>query len=196
VRVSEQIIEHPEAITIQQIQEENNAEVRRVLIERYGLSRYLVDSRAKKIAEDGFGELYRSEIPNDQPLVMVKVVNSTPEPDGSGKPYFLRVHPEVRPLLSKGEELASRKTTHNGWNTWLIVSGRPRQSGCKDGANPVSGLVQATNGDFYGTTATDKAGGLLFGGRVFKITPGGTLTTRPSCSRARHSSPLQFPQGR
>jgi uncharacterized repeat protein (TIGR03803 family) len=44
-----------------------------------------------------------------------------------------------------------------------------------DGANPTAGLVQATNGDLYGTTY---AGGPGVGfGTVFKITPGGTLTT-------------------
>ena len=56
----------------------------------------------EKIAEDEFGELYRSELPGDEPLVMVKVINSTPEPDGSSKPYFLRVHPEARLLLKDG----------------------------------------------------------------------------------------------
>ena len=35
----------------------------------------------------------------DEPLVMVEVVNSTPERDGTMKHYFLRVHPELRPLL-------------------------------------------------------------------------------------------------
>jgi len=48
------------------------------------------------------------------------------------------------------------------------------QSGCGDGANPLGGLVQATNGNFYGTTA---AGGLYNSGTVFKITPSGALTT-------------------
>jgi len=43
---------------------------------------------------------------------------------------------------------------------------------CADGADPLAGLVQATNGDFYGTT-----GGGGPGGTVFKITPSGTLTT-------------------
>jgi uncharacterized repeat protein (TIGR03803 family) len=47
------------------------------------------------------------------------------------------------------------------------------QSGCTDGMYPV-GLVQATNGDFYGTTAE---GGTYDAGTVFKITPSGTLTT-------------------
>ena len=39
---------------------------------------------------------------------------------------------------------------------------------------PLGGLVQATNGDFYGTTYYGGANG---SGTVFKITPGGTLTT-------------------
>ena len=43
-----------------------------------------------------------------------------------------------------------------------------------DGANPIAGLVQATDGNFYGTTY---AGGASDWGTVFKITSGGTLTT-------------------
>jgi uncharacterized repeat protein (TIGR03803 family) len=53
-----------------------------------------------------------------------------------------------------------------------------------DGANPYAGLVQATDGNFYGTTYTGGANGnaicTVYGpgcGTVFKITPGGTLTT-------------------
>jgi len=48
------------------------------------------------------------------------------------------------------------------------------QRGCTDGANPEAALVQATNGDLYGTTVEGGTGG---GGTVFKITPAGTLTT-------------------
>ena len=48
------------------------------------------------------------------------------------------------------------------------------QPGCADGWNPHAGVIQATDGDFYGTT--DGAG--AYGdGTVFKITPNGTLTT-------------------
>ncbi len=47
-------------------------------------------------------------------------------------------------------------------------------SGCTDGYYPVAGLVQGANGDFYGTTS---GGGAIGEGIVFKITPGGTLTT-------------------
>jgi uncharacterized repeat protein (TIGR03803 family) len=48
------------------------------------------------------------------------------------------------------------------------------ESGCTDGNEPVAGLVQATDGDFYGTTYIGGANG---GGTVFTITPSGTLTT-------------------
>jgi uncharacterized repeat protein (TIGR03803 family) len=44
-----------------------------------------------------------------------------------------------------------------------------------DGANPFARLVQGTDGNFYGTTAG--GGANLYYGTVFKITPGGTLTT-------------------
>jgi uncharacterized repeat protein (TIGR03803 family) len=58
---------------------------------------------------------------------------------------------------------------------------------CTDGAVPGTALIQAANGDFYGTT---ELGGLnpSPGGTVFKITPTGTLTTlysfcsQPNCA--------------
>ncbi len=48
------------------------------------------------------------------------------------------------------------------------------QNGCTDGDNPYAGLVQATNGNLYGTTAGGGASGL---GTVFQITPSGALKT-------------------
>jgi uncharacterized repeat protein (TIGR03803 family) len=48
------------------------------------------------------------------------------------------------------------------------------QSGYTDGSSPYAGLVQAANGDLYGTASSGGASG---NGTVFKITPSGTLTT-------------------
>ena len=45
---------------------------------------------------------------------------------------------------------------------------------CTDGLLPRAGLIQATDGMFYGTTAE---GGAFFDGTVFSITAGGRLTT-------------------
>ena len=60
------------------------------------------------------------------------------------------------------------------------------QTNCTDGFAP-SGLIQATNGNFYGSTQAGGAGGQLGAGSVFKLTPGGTLTTLYSflCSQSK-----------
>jgi uncharacterized repeat protein (TIGR03803 family) len=49
------------------------------------------------------------------------------------------------------------------------------QADCTDGAYPYAGLVQATNGNFYGTT--NDGGANRYYGSVFQITPAGKLTT-------------------
>lgn len=96
VAVTKQIIEHPETITIEQIEKESNAEVRRIMCERYGWQRYYHDCGAKEIDRDPrFGVLYRKEMPDDETLVFVDVENSTPESDGTNKHYILRVEPNA-----------------------------------------------------------------------------------------------------
>ncbi len=48
------------------------------------------------------------------------------------------------------------------------------QAGCSDGYNPAAGLVQALDGDFYGTTYRGGANGF---GTIFKVSQSGALTT-------------------
>ena len=60
-----------------------------------------------------------------------------------------------------------------------------------DGANPSAGLVEDTNGDFYGTTLY---GGANAGGTVFKITPGGKLTTLYSYCSQSGCADGEFPE--
>jgi uncharacterized repeat protein (TIGR03803 family) len=58
-------------------------------------------------------------------------------------------------------------------------------SGCPDGEDPAAGLIQAANGDFYGTTSEEGANGS--GGTVFKLV-GDTVTTLHSfCSQGGSS---------
>ena len=94
-RVPADVILNPESITVERIDYEQNAEIRRVMLERYGWGRYLENNGATVVHSDARGILYRKEIPGDEPLVMVKVKNSTPEPDGSSKDYLLRVPPDM-----------------------------------------------------------------------------------------------------
>lgn len=53
------------------------------------------------------------------------------------------------------------------------------QTNCIDGDSPMAGLVQGTDGSFYGTTIYGGTGDFcgLGCGTIFKVTPSGTLTT-------------------
>jgi hypothetical protein len=84
------------SLTVPRIQAEENAEIRRVMLEFFGFDRYLRESEAKRLHSDECGTLWRVDLPGDEPLVMVEVVNSTPEPDGTSRTYFLRVPPDIR----------------------------------------------------------------------------------------------------
>ena len=100
VRVPAWVVERPADITVATIDSEQNAEVRRVMLERYGLARYLRDANAERLDHDErWGTLYRRDLANDEPLVMVEVINRSPEPDGSFRHYVLRVPPTCRTAL-------------------------------------------------------------------------------------------------
>jgi len=93
VRVPGWIIETPSEITPTKIDAEKNAEIRRVMMTKFGEAKYLEQSGAVEVSRDLRGVLYRKDIVGDEPLVMVRVENSTPETDGSAKPFWLRVPP-------------------------------------------------------------------------------------------------------
>jgi hypothetical protein len=104
VRVSRQVVETPETLTTEQILGETNAEVRRVMIDRFGAERLLeqADTRVlDEVHEPPFpglldAKLYRLDVPDDEAIVMVKCRNSSPEQDGSFKDYWLRVDPQCK----------------------------------------------------------------------------------------------------
>uniref|UniRef100_UPI003B9FB2CF DUF6745 domain-containing protein n=1 Tax=Streptomyces sp. NEAU-S77 TaxID=3411033 RepID=UPI003B9FB2CF len=83
-------------LTPDRIRAEENAELRRVMLEHYGYDRYLDESGAQPVHRDETGVLWRIDLVDDEPVVMVEVVNSTPEPDGTHRTYWLRVPPRTR----------------------------------------------------------------------------------------------------
>ena len=66
------------------------------------------------------------------------------------------------------------------------------QKGCPDGANPYAGLVQGSDGNFYGIAT---GGGAKQFGAVFKITPVGKFTTLYSFCQQRNCPDGAYPQG-
>jgi uncharacterized repeat protein (TIGR03803 family) len=80
------------------------------------------------------------------------------------------------------------KITPSGTLTTLYNFGQTPTSG----RLPSGGLVQASDGDFYGTTLQ---GGTNSGGTLFKITPGGTLTTLYNFCSQSGCADGQLPDG-
>ena len=62
----------------------------------YGVTAYLRETGAGIVDKSSAGVLYRKQQPGDEPMAIVQVRNSTPEPDGSYRDYFLRVPPSMR----------------------------------------------------------------------------------------------------
>ncbi len=109
VQVSQTIIEAPETITTEAIHRVGNAELRRVMIERYrsgdtvhGIAAYLRDAGASRLDRDpDFGTLWRLDGTDATPVLTVEVINRSPEPDGAYRRFLLRVDPELRPMLGR-----------------------------------------------------------------------------------------------
>ena len=101
-RVPRDMIEDRTSITISRIDAEANTEMRRIMIELYGVERYMRDAGAQLVDRSQWpigpdrvetGELYRRG-----DTLAVRVWNGTREPDGKVREFWLPVHPELRPL--------------------------------------------------------------------------------------------------
>ena len=99
-RVPEMVVKN--SFGIADINAEKNSTVRAIMIERFGAANYVREGSGKEIDRSDYGILYRVEQPPApilgrlEPIVMVKVTNSTPNPDGSFRSYFLRVPPDMK----------------------------------------------------------------------------------------------------
>lgn len=106
INVDRKYVDDPKLLTAKVIQRTANVETRRALIELMGPERYLVEAKAALIdaGQDRLGKqqrLWNIIRPNwgnapHEGLNMLETVNSTPEPDGSYKTYYLTVPGNVR----------------------------------------------------------------------------------------------------
>jgi Domain of unknown function (DUF6745) len=97
VGIAPSVGRNPEALTARQVLRWSNVERRRVAIERIGAEAFLDALDAEVVQQDDHGRLWRTTVEVDgEPFTAVEVVNSTPEPDGTYRRYFLRVPPTVR----------------------------------------------------------------------------------------------------
>ena len=91
VQVTEPIVKRQ--FRWEDIDNQSNSEVRRIMMDLYGSERYIKDAKIKPVHQDDFGTLYTKNNSDGSSFAVVKVVNSTAELDGSFKDYWLRVNP-------------------------------------------------------------------------------------------------------
>jgi hypothetical protein len=75
-------------ITREYVLSEQNAEVRAALMRRMGVAEWARVLGVRRVSGDDWGTLYSDD---DGMFRAVAVLNSTPDPDGSRKEYWLRV---------------------------------------------------------------------------------------------------------
>lgn len=87
---NEWIITDPAQLAPQRILDEQNAELRRVMLERYTPQKFIQEVNADKIDKNGDYVLYRAPFP-DEPLMMLRCVDPS-----TGREYYLRVPPTMQ----------------------------------------------------------------------------------------------------
>jgi hypothetical protein len=94
VPIDERIFLRPETIHLTEILAERNAERRRVLLDRFGVARFMEESGAVVLDQDtdagGPRRLLRVELPDDEPLVTLSC-----HCPSTARQYFLRVPPNT-----------------------------------------------------------------------------------------------------
>lgn len=120
------IVLEPDKITVADVDKEPNAEIRRIMLERFGQTlaeikslseessrqigwgRYLDRSGAKEIQRDDYGILYeRKEKENAERMLFVRVTNGTAEADGSFRQFILRV-----PVTAEVDKISWKEGAH------------------------------------------------------------------------------------
>lgn len=88
---------HPERVTLDDVFKQSNAEQRRACLEMYGLDKVEQYEGYELVHEDEVtgARLFKIKLHDDfHPICYLRVINSTPEPDGTRKVYHLCVPAE------------------------------------------------------------------------------------------------------
>ncbi|HKD74186.1 MAG TPA: hypothetical protein VKB76_01775, partial [Ktedonobacterales bacterium] len=97
---------HPETITAQQVLKQGNAEIRRAMLDRMGVERFMSDAQAEVLDEDadagGQRRLLRVVIPDDEALVCLSVRDPS-----TGRHYLIRVPPAMQNCHQSAAWIAS-----------------------------------------------------------------------------------------
>jgi hypothetical protein len=92
IRANELIIKNPEQITTKLIEEEQNSELRRVMLERYGFAKYFAEAGGELVDKRTVWgqpvELYRKIIDGVE-MGYLYVINGTEETDGSRHKFII-----------------------------------------------------------------------------------------------------------
>jgi len=107
VEVTEQIVMHPETITIDQVMQEKNAEMRRIMCEQMGWETFVERSGAALVdaCADPCNEPYQLTLhdlpvqPFSEPVRLLLCTNASPEPDGSRRRFGLTVPSDISSAL-------------------------------------------------------------------------------------------------
>jgi hypothetical protein len=117
VAVNEQIVMRPEMLTLKQIDDEENEEVRRVMVDRFGWMRYLEESEAKILDRrdndvDNTMELLVQTKKNERRLVCS--CRSTGRRYAPGVPDTVNTCAEAQAWMRGGSSFAGKKATTIG----------------------------------------------------------------------------------
>ena len=98
IRIPKKFFYNPESLTIDEVFSHPNAEVKYVGMKIIGFDKILKDKRVEIIdsCEKTGMVLFRLKYVFVEPLMYLKVINSTQEPDGSYKNYYLCVPPDMK----------------------------------------------------------------------------------------------------
>lgn len=115
VPVPEFVVVRPDLITLKHIKDEGNAEVRRIMVERYGYEKYLRQSNASLIhscpEDHAVIGLRTAKLWSIGDITMLDVLNSTPEPDGTTRRYVIPVDGTLYGGLAGKDCLAATAST-------------------------------------------------------------------------------------